>query len=143
MRRPNLGAVDEIDEGVAPGLGMVREPSGDRGQGRRRVAGLLGQTAGAQPRVDEIGRYLVKGRIVRVVAETDRDVAVLKELEERLVGEARVAWLDGVAHPPGQKVEEGGEVGLVELLGRGELPQDRAEFRAELRHPAGEKLVER
>ena len=78
----------------------------------------------------------------------DRDFEFPQQRDELRRLEAVVAHLDDVAERPavervGQQLEKAAEIGLVEFLERGELPEQGPELVAELGHAGIEKSLDR
>src|SRR5262249_2391321 len=101
-----------------------------------------------QPRVNEIGGDVGDIRIGSMVGVDRRHAELTKQRDECRRLEAVVANLDHVpqatsVEAAGQQLEKSAEVGLVELLERRELPEQRAELAAELSDAGVEKPLDR
>ena len=83
-----------------------------------------------------------------MVGEHDGDLEFAQQRDEFRRLEAVVPHLDDVAElaaveRAGQQFEKAAEIGLVEFLERGELPEQGAELVAELGHAGIEKSLDR
>ena len=156
VRRADLALVDDVGEDVArrllrgrlvnarqvvgfAAIGPELQPLGPGIELLRRIAGLDVVIALLQPRIDEVADDVGDRRIGAVLGEHDRRLELPQQCDEGRHAEAGVADLDHMAqrapvHLARQQFEELAEIGLVEFLGRRELPEHGAEPVAELEH---------
>src|SRR5262245_4805088 len=156
MRRAHLALVDDIGEDVARhllwlGLVDLRQvirlaTGGPRlktlGPGIKllwRIAGLDRVVTFLQPRIDEITGDVGYRRVLAVLGEHDRRLELPDQGDELGHAKTVVPDFDDMAQRAAvelarQQLQEFAEIGAVELFGRRELPEHRAEPIAHFQH---------
>ncbi len=148
LGRQVVARIDQVQVNRRSAFGPGSEPRGPPVQRLRRIGRVDLVRAGLQPGVDEAAGHVPDAGVGRVVGEDHGDVVLAGQGDEGRRAEAVMAHLDSMTQRQaaglvGQQLQEGSEVGLVERLGVGELPEHGAELGAELGDALGEEPLDR